>query len=409
MARDLANLVREQREAVLSDLEALLGIDTSLPPGHGYAEICAWLRRQLAPLGFATREVVVPEELWQAPALGFAGPRVNLVASRRTGREPVSVYAHTDVVPAGPGWSSPPFVATRRGGRVYGRGAGDMKGAIAGLLAALRALAAADWPLAYDPVLLFCTDEEGGTYPGVRYLAEQGLVEGHLICLDGQAEPRRWAGCCGMVDCRVLVRGRGGHSGGPAGESINAVEKAIPVLQALLALKAKVEARESAMPAAPWQPDRRVRARLNTTVIRGGDKPNVIPSVCELWLNRRYLPEEDFDEVLAELAATVRSADAQAEFGGAAAHLPPVRAPLGSHWPRWEAALARGFGFRAEDFVEYGASSSSDMGWVQLAGVREILLGGVSRRDGNVHGADEWVAVDDVLGLAVALATYLAN
>ncbi len=408
MAHSLIELIEAQRPALVDDLQALLRFDTSLPPGHGYPEITAWLAEQVAGLGFSAERVTVPEALWHQPALGFDGPRVNLVARRRAGRPPLSIYAHTDVVPAGPGWSLPPFQGVVKDGRIYGRGAGDMKGTIASLLAALRALEAAGWPLAFDPILLFCTDEEGGTYPGIRYLAEQGFVEGHLLCMDGQAAPRRWAGCCGMVDYRITVQGRGGHSGG-SGETVNAIESAVPVLQSLLELKSRVESRASDMPAAPHERTSHVHARLNVTVFHGGTKPNVIPAECELWVNRRYLPEESLEAVLAELEAAARVEGVAVGLDGPAAHLPPVLDPLGPHWPRWEAALAQGFGFRPSDFVRYGASSSSDMGWVQTAGLQEILLGGVSRPDGNVHGPDEWVAIDDLLGLARALAIYLSD
>ena len=91
------------------------------------------------------------------------------------------------------------------------------------------------------------------------------------------------------------------------------------------------------------------------------------------------------------------------------AHFPPVRNPLGLHWPYWESALAKGFGFQPSDFVLYGASSSSAMGWVQAAGIQEILLGGASRASSNVHGPDEWASIADLLALARAIATYLTD
>ncbi|MGQ9583979.1 MAG: M20 family metallopeptidase [Anaerolineae bacterium] len=314
-----------------------------------------------------------------------------------------------DVVPPGPGWTVPPFQGTVRGDRVYGRGSADMKGAIASLLAALRALADAGWPLTFQPILLFCTDEEGGSYPGIRCLAEQGFVQGHLLCLDGQAKPRRWAGCCGMVDYRCVVLGKGGHSGEPGQAGANAIEAAIPILVALQELKGRVEQRRSAMPAAPWNPVRYVQPRLNVTLIRGGSKSNVIPAECEIWINRRYLPEEDLDAVVAELEEVLQSPGIPLRLNGVMAHLPPVRNPIGPHWPSWEGALAKGFGYRPSDFVLYGSSTSSDMGWVQETGVQEILLGGLSRPENNVHGPDEWVSITDLAALAKALALYLAG
>jgi succinyl-diaminopimelate desuccinylase len=101
------------------------------------------------------------------------------VATRRSGKPVCGLYFHVDTVPAAPGWRSDPLRLAREGDRLIGLGAADMKGSIAAALLALRAAVASGVELAYDPMLLFCTDEEGGLYPGVRYLAEQGKLEGH--------------------------------------------------------------------------------------------------------------------------------------------------------------------------------------------------------------------------------------
>jgi succinyl-diaminopimelate desuccinylase len=66
-------------------------------------------------------------------------------------------------------------------------------------------------------MLLFCTDEEGGLYPGIRYLAEQGLVEGHVLNFSGTAAARIWAGCFGLFNLLVRIEGRSGHAGDVAG------------------------------------------------------------------------------------------------------------------------------------------------------------------------------------------------
>ena len=82
-----------------------------------------------------------------------------------------------------------------------------MKGTIVAALAAVRA-AQHQLSLRYNPVFLLCTDEEGGLYPGIRYLAEQQLFHGHLLSFNGGAVPRIWAGCFGGVDIKIIVSGR---------------------------------------------------------------------------------------------------------------------------------------------------------------------------------------------------------
>jgi succinyl-diaminopimelate desuccinylase len=359
--------------------------------------------------------VTVPEALWSAT--GSRGARVNVIARRRTGRPVCSIYFHVDTAPAGDGWGGDPLRLTRDGERLIGRGTCDMKGAIAATLLAIRAADAAGLPYTFDPELLLCTDEEGGLYPGVRYLAEQRMIEGppagHVLCLNGSAAPRIWAGCFGSLDMAIRVEGRSAHSGDPVG-GINAVEAALPILNALAALKSEVEQRRSAMPSPPHHQGRPLTARLTVTAIAGGVKGSALPGLCTIVVNRRYPPEEHFSEVRAELQATIRAAAARThalavktEIVG---HLSPVSDPDGgTHWPRWQAALAAGFAYAPGDFARWGSGTSSDMGFVQQAGHREILLGGLARPESRQHGPDEFTTISDLRALATALLVYLTD
>lgn len=396
-------------------LERLIAADTCFPPGAGYAAFADLLEDAFVPLGFRCRRVEVPPSLWQGEGSQAEGARVNLIAEPAQRTLPAcGIYVHTDTVPPGEGWTRPPLALTREGDRLYGRGTADMKGTIAAVFAALAAARAEALPLALDPVLLFCTDEEGGLFPGVRFLAEQGLIEGEqLICLNGGAVPRVWAGCFGSLDLAIRIEGRAAHSGDPTPEAVNAVEAALPILEALAALKSRVEARVSALPAPPHRAGP-LTARLNVTAIHGGAKGSALPGLCTILVNRRVMPEEAMAAAQAELEQTV----AQAARGSRArvttavvGRLDPVIDPdaPGRFWPRWQAALTWGFGWDPGSFRRWGASSSSDMGFVQRAGIREILLGGLARPDNRVHAADEFTTTEDVTALARALLAYLAD
>ena len=406
------DLIRSDTDRIADDLARLLAVDTSFPPGDGYGAMADLAAELVAPLGFAIRRVSVPEALWSTAAGGAVGERVNLIAERGSGLAPCSLYFHVDTVPAGDGWTKPPFALTRDGDRLYGRGAADMKGTIAATLAALRALDRVGAPLRFAPRLLFCTDEEGGLYPGIRYLAEQGEIEGHLLSFNGGAAPRIWAGCFGSIDLMIRIRGRGAHSGDPVG-GINAVEEAIPLLNALMALKARVEARLSAMPSPPHWQDRPLHGRLTIAALHGGQKGSSLPAAFEILVNRRYAPEEDFQAVRDELETTIRDAMVGSPVLGVethvVGHLAPVSDPTGPHWPRWQAALARGFGFAPAEFRAWGSSTSSDMGFVQQAGIQQILLGGLTRPDNNTHAPDEFTTMADLVALARSILLYLSG
>ena len=390
-------------ERALADLARMLECDTSFPPGTGYGAFADLMEPRLAKLGFAVRRVVVPSSL-----CGEEAERVNLIATRQGDHPVCSLYFHVDTVPPGPGWSVPPLALTRVANRLYGRGSADMKGTIAAALLALDAAAAAGLPLAYEPELLLCTDEEGGLYPGIRHLAEQGLIGGHLLSFNGSAAPRIWAGCFGSFDLLIRVEGKGGHSGDGRG-SRNAIELALPLLMQLAALKREVEARRSALPPRPGQ--EKLAARLTIAAAHGGDKGSAVPALFEILVNRRYAPEEEFSAAYEELEAVIAAASEEAGLPvhtRLLGHLAPVSDPTGPHWLRWQLALAQAFGWRAEEFSAWGASSSSDMGWVQRAGIREILLGGLGRPDNHVHAADEFTTIEDLTALARSILLYLA-
>lgn len=391
-------------------LGELIGVDTSFPPGHGYGALADLLERWFAPLGFVFERHSVPEHLWRTAHGGEDGERINLVGRLRESGPVCAMYFHTDVVPPGGNWLGDPFVLRQAGERLIGRGAADMKGAIAAVWAALQALRDCSAPLVYQPHLLFCTDEEGGAYPGIRYLAETGQIQGHLLSFNGQAAARIWAGCFGSLDFVIDVTGRSSHSG-DARDGVNAVEEALPLLRHLIELKTAVEARTSELAPPPhWPPDTPLHERLTIAAVHGGHKGSSLPDNCRILVNRRYAPETPYEAVLLELEQTVatalRGSKAVGWQTGVTGHLAPVADPVGPHWPRWQQALSAGFGFNPDDFRKFGASSSSDMGWVQRAGIQEILLGGLVRPTSYAHGAEEFTTASDLMGLAAAVAAY---
>lgn len=419
LRRDVAALAEARRwisanvDGAIAELGRMIAVDTSFPPGLGYDDFAGLMEEFVAPLGFATERVTVPENLWKVPNGPAAGPRTNLIARRDGGRPACGLYFHVDTVPAAAGWDTDPLRMECDGDRLIGLGAADMKGCIAAVLLTLRAARACGVELAYDPVLLFCTDEEGGLYPGVRYLAEQGRLPGQILNFNGSAEARIWAGCFGLFNLLVRVHGQAVHAGegNRKGSGLNAIESALPLLNALMELKARIATRLSDLPPPPGKPP--LAAQLNLAAIAGGTAGGQVPALVELTLNRRYAPEERFEEALAEIEAVIgRSAAAVPGLAVETAlvgHLMPTADPAGPHWLRWQAAMGEGFGYAPEDFRKWGAASCSDFGWVQRATSQsEVLLGGLGRPDRNIHSPGEYTTVPDIAALAQAVLSYLA-
>jgi hypothetical protein len=256
--------IERTADSAIDDLARMVASDTTFPPGAGYEAFAGLMESAVAALGLDCQRVDVPEHLWRVAGAPAQGRRTNLIARRRSDKPVLGLYFHVDTVPAAPGWTTNPFQLTRDGDRLVGLGAADMKGTIAAVLLALRAADTIGLPLGYNPMLLLCSDEEGGLYPGVRYLAEQGLLEGHILNFNGAAAPRIWAGCFGLFTLLVRVHGRTVHASEArtAGSSANAIEAALPILEALAALKPTIATRTSALPAPPVR-----RSRLQPSLI----------------------------------------------------------------------------------------------------------------------------------------------
>lgn len=396
-------------EKMHADLAALIAIDTCFPPASRYAEFSDLVEALASDLGGSTERISVPQALWQTD--GVTGERVNLLLRPDIGPSDAPealIYFHADTAPVGDGWTRPALELTREGDRLFGRGTADMKGCIAAVLAALRYLKDTGSALAFRPVLAICTDEEGGRYPGIRYLAETRPLPPVLLNLNGGAMPRIWGGCLGSMDIAVTGSGLAAHSGRPD-QGINALEEMLPVLAALQDLRKSVEARTTAMPPPPGDPA--LPGRLSITAIRAGDKGSAVPGKCQIIINRRYLPEENAPGVRAEIEQTVAGAMATTRMRSWRAdevgHLPPVTDPSGPWTDRWTQARAKASGLPVEDFKLYASGTSSDFGWVQKAGLRHMLLGGLMWPEAGVHGPDEHTTVSDMEMLARSIVLFL--
>ncbi|WFS04035.1 M20 family metallopeptidase [Rhizobium tumorigenes] len=395
-------------------LARMVAVDTSFPPGLGYEAFADLMEGLLSPMGFACRREKVPARLWHVEGGPAQGARTNLIAERESGKPVCGLYYHVDTVPVAPGWQRDPLRLTVEGDKLYGLGAADMKGTIAATLLALRAASAEGVDLRYDPMLLLCTDEEGGLFPGIRHLADQKMLQGHILNFNGSAAPRIWAGCFGIFNLQLTIRGHAVHAGegNRTGTGINAIESALPVMNALMALKPVVAARAS-MLAPPPHATGPLRPQLTLSAIQGGTAGGQVPAEIKILVSRRYAPEERYQDARGEIETAVHQAVAETPGLGLSidlvGHLIPTGDPDGPHWPRWQKALSAGFGYRPDEFQKWGAASCSDFGYVQEAGFGpEVLLGGLGRPESCIHGPEEHTTRQDIVALAKSILAYLA-
>ncbi len=229
----------------------------------------------------------------------------------RVGEGPPSLLlnGHLDTVGVA-GMAHPPFEATLSEGRIHGRGACDMKGGVAAILAAARALAANPPPSGQLQVALTCDEEHGSL--GMKGLLDDGLeADGAVVC-----EPTGLSVAPankGFVWLHVNFRGRAAHGSRPD-LGVDAIQHAGHFLAALEGLQDDLFRRRGHPLLG--------HGSLHAGTIEGGTAPSVYPEECRLVLERRTLPGEDPD--------------------GAAQEVRGVLDRAGDGRPGWDPELERG-------------------------------------------------------------------
>jgi succinyl-diaminopimelate desuccinylase len=409
------DLVEANESKLLERYKTVIGVDTSVPPGDTYEELIDKLEPEFKRLGFETERVTIPESEYAHIPLPLKGPRTNLVATRSHGKEPVTIYAHMDIVPVEEKWTEDPFGAEVKDGKIYGRGTADMKGAIASILTAVECMDEAGIEPNYDLIICLCTDEEIGGYPGIWHLAKHGYVKGHMLCLEGSQEPMTWLGSAGSVDVTITVSGESCHSGMNY-MGINAIDAMIPVLNELYPLKQEVEKRESELPgrAHPKAPSDKMTPMFNFAIINGGVKSNIVPATATLLINRRFIPEETYEQVTQEIQDAVDRARAKSPAKSIDVDFynvyPSMKLdPDGPRMQKMKEAVQLVQGYTDEEWSAFGVAGSTDMANVQQTlGWTDIPFRGPGRMDSRVHGADEFVYVEDAKAHVKELIHYLA-
>lgn len=317
-------------------LAQLLRFDTTNPPGNE-RECIEWIRGLLEEIGCEVR------------ILARSPERPNLIARLRGAgaASPLLLQGHVDVVAARGDWQHPPFAGELHGGYLWGRGALDMKGGVAMMLAAFMRTVVAGRVPPGDVILCLMCDEEAGSDLGARFLVDEhpelfegvryalGEFGGFSLPLAGRTFYPIMVAEKQVCWTRASFRGPSGHGSMPIadgamgrlGRLLASIDgRRLPVHVTSVAA-AMVEAIASELPPAlalplrgllkPALTDRLLdllgeRTRIfdpllhNTvspTIVGGGEKINVIPDEVSLELDCRLLPGFAPQDIFAELRA----------------------------------------------------------------------------------------------------------
>ena len=360
------------RDAPTVDLARQLIARRSVTPNDdGCQEILA---ARLAPLGFHLER------------LRF-GQVDNLWARRGSAAPVVCLAGHTDVVPPGPleHWRSDPFTATQRDGRVYGRGAADMKTSLAAFVTAVERFIAAHPAHRGSIALLITSDEEGAAVNGTVRVVEALKSRGERLdyCIVGEPSSVQRLGDTmkngrrGSLSGTLVVKGKQGHVAYPQLAS-NPVHLAAPALAELAATRWD-EGNEH-FPATTWQ---------ISNIHAGTGANNVIPGDLTVLFNFRFGTASTEEELKRRLEAVLTRHRLEFELEWSLSGVPFVT-------ERGRLVDAMNAAVRAVAGIQPDLSTSggtSDGRFIRDICREVVELGPVN---GSIHQIDEHVALQDV-------------
>jgi succinyl-diaminopimelate desuccinylase len=402
--------IDRDRDEIVEFASELVRIPTVNPPGEAYEDAARFIGSRLARCGFEVDYPVADTHAEHSPRY----PRMNVVGERRgrSERPRLHLNGHFDVVPAGKGWSVDPFSGIVRDGKLFGRGACDMKAGIAAAVYAAEALRRAGVELEGSLEVSGTVDEETGGFAGVAYLCEIGRISSTRTDFVIIPEPldvdRVCIGHRGVYWFKILAEGRIAHGSMPfLGESaIQHMGRLLHLVETELAPTLSTRVTRT-----PVVPEGARHATININSIIGGQAGQAPQSACvadscEAVFDRRFLIEEGFEATKAEIESLLRRA---AEGGeGKLFELEdlmvvhPVETPKGSPVIRAvEEAIRKVLGKNPQRIASPGTYDHKHV--TRIAGVDDVVAYGPGILE-LAHQVDEYCVVDDLVRSTKVLA-----
>ncbi|MBL4603681.1 MAG: acetylornithine deacetylase/succinyl-diaminopimelate desuccinylase family protein [Emcibacteraceae bacterium] len=300
-------LIEKSEVALVRLCQDLIRFPTVNPPGNDYQACVEYIGNRLKNRGFTVEYI----RAYGAPGDCADYPRYNVVARYETGRQGPCVHfnSHIDVVETGDGWTKDPFAAELIDGKIYGRGACDMKGGLAASIIAVEALIESGIELKGAIEISGTADEESGGLGGVAYLAEKGYFSkdrvDHVIIPEPLNVDRVCLGHRGVWWAEIETHGRIAHGSMPFLGDCAVRHMGAVMTEFEDKLYPAMAARYTSMPVVP---EGAKQSTLNINSIHGGQEEGneglpapCVPDSCRMIIDRRFLVEEQLDDVKGEV------------------------------------------------------------------------------------------------------------
>ncbi|RLG00702.1 MAG: M20 family peptidase [Thaumarchaeota archaeon] len=386
-----------REEEVVELASRLIKIPSVNPPGDT-DEIAAFVKSYLEEEGVSV-ELCEPAE-----------KKVNLIAEigEKDSDRVLVLNGHLDVVPIGDRsrWKFDPFSGEIRDGYLYGRGASDMKGGLAGIIYAFKKLVKFEDRLKGKLKLVCVADEEtGGTY-GAAYLVEKKKALGSSVLI---AEPTGMdlinIGEKGAIWAKIVVKGVPGHGSLSPFIGDNAIVKSVNLIRELMKItEIRAELPKDLLDVAEYSRNLLKKSvsseaskaidhpTINFGIIRGGTKVNVIPDRCELEIDVRVPIGLSATEITSKIKKIV---ERYGEIEFASAGEPNYTSPNSEIVKVVEKNVREIIRIDPKPFLEW---ASSDARHFRKLGIPTIHYGPAEME--GIHGYNERVKVEDLVNAA---------
>ncbi len=359
--------------------EQLIARPSVTPDDAGCMDILA---AALQPLGFDCEFIESGPETFRVR---------NLWAKRAgTSDQTLAFAGHTDVVPTGPlaQWSSDPFTPTHKDGKLFGRGASDMKTSLAAMVVAVQEFLAANPQPALGIAFLLTSDEEGPAVDGTVVVCEKLKTRGDApqFCIVGEPTSVQQTGDMikngrrGTMSGKLTVKGVQGHIAYPH-LADNPIHRLAPALAELVAIR--WDEGNAFFPPASWQV---------SNIHAGTGASNVIPGDCVVDFNFRFCTESTPESLQQRLAAVLEKHGLQYELKWTIGGLPFLTTP-GTLVDAIQKAIADETGLKTELSTTGG---TSDGRFIAQICPQVIEFG---PPNATIHKVDEHVALSDIAPL----------
>ena len=351
--------------------EALISLH-SVTPADGGCQLK--MAERLKPMGFECETIA-------------SGDVTNLWA-RRGSAQPLMVFAgHTDVVPTGPldQWSSDPFVPTHRDGKLYGRGAADMKTSLAAMVVAVEEFVAAHPDHKGSIGFLITSDEEGPAIDGTVIVCNRLKARGEQLdyCIVGEPTSVKQVGDMikngrrGTMSGKLVIKGIQGHIAYPH-MAKNPIHMAMPALAELATIEWD-QGNEYYLPTS-WQ---------MSNIHAGTGASNVIPGECVVDFNFRFSTASTVDGLQQRVHATLDKYGVEYDLKWVVGGLPFLT-------PRGDLSDALSSAIKSETGIDTELSTTggtSDGRFIAQICPQVVEFGPTNA---SIHKIDEHVAVAEI-------------